>query len=89
MLLQRSFHLDCHPVIPECGFQCDKCVEEIQSVLTGMDGVSEVSRGKLGDTDVIVVQYDSDAIEADDLINTFRRLPSFYNGRFAPSLLDG
>ena len=89
MLLQRSFHLDCHPVILECGFQCDKCVEEIHSVVTGMDGVSRVSMGKHGESDVIVVQYDSDAIEADDLMNTFRRLPSFYNGRFAPSLQDG
>ena len=89
MLVQSFFHLDCNPVIPECGFQCAKCVEEIQSVLTALDGVCEVSRGKRGETDGIVVQYDSEAIGSDDLVNTLRTLPSFYKGRFVPSLLDG
>jgi hypothetical protein len=44
MLVQSFFHLDCNSLIPECGFHCDQCVEEIQSVLTELDGVSEVSR---------------------------------------------
>jgi copper chaperone CopZ len=88
MLVQSFFHLDCSPVIPECGFQCDKCVEEIQSVLTELDGVSEVSRGRRGETDGIVVQYNSEAIGIDHLVNTLRTLPSFYKGRFVPSLLD-
>ena len=89
MIAQSFFHLDCRPVIPECGFQCDKCVEEIQSVLTAMHGVSEVSRDKRGETDGIVVQYNSEAISIDDLVNMLRTLPSFYRGRFVPSLLDG
>ena len=89
MHVQSFFHLDCKPVIPECGFQCDRCVEEIQSVLTGMDGVSDVSRGKRGETDGIVVQYNSKAIGIDNLMNTLRTLPSFYKGRFVPSLLEG
>ena len=88
MLVQSFFHLDCRPVIPECSFQCDKCVEEIQSVLMAMAGVSEVSRDKRGETDGIVVQYDSEAIGIDDLTNTLRTLPSFYKGRFVPSLPD-
>jgi copper chaperone CopZ len=88
MRVQSFFYLDCGPVIPECGFQCDKCVEEIQSVLTAIDGVSEVSRGKRAETDGIVVQYDSEAISIEDLANTLRTLPSFYKGRFVPSLPD-
>jgi hypothetical protein len=65
------------------------CVEEIQSVLIELDGVSEVSRGRRGETDGIVVQYDSEAIGIDDLVSTLRTLPSFHKGRFVPSLLHG
>jgi len=50
MLVQNLFHLDCNPVIPECGYQGDKCIQEIRSVLKGMRGVSEVSTGKHGET---------------------------------------
>ena len=89
MRVQSFFDLDCNPVIPECGFQCDKCVEEIQSVLGAMEGVFGVSRETRGDTDGIVVDYDSEVIGIDDLMNTFRSLPSFYEGKFVPSLLDG
>ena len=88
MLVRSFFHLDCRPVIPECGFQCDKCVEEIQSVLTAMDGVSDVSRDTRGEVDGIVVEYDPEAIGIEDLTNTLRTLPSFYKGRFVPSLPD-
>jgi copper chaperone CopZ len=88
MLAQSFFHLDCNSLIPECGFQCDQCVEEIRSVLTELDGVSEVSRGRRGETDGIIVQYNSEAIGVDDLLNTFRTLPSFYKSPFVPSLLD-
>jgi hypothetical protein len=87
MLMQSFFHLDCKPVIPECGFQCDKCIEEIHSVFAGMDGVSGVSKGKCREIDGIVVQYDSEAIGSDDLMKTFRTLPSFYKGRFVPELV--
>ena len=89
MLVQSFFHLDCNPVIPECGFQCDKCVQEIQSVLMGLGGVSEVSRERRGDTDGIVVQYNPEVIGIDDLMNELQALPSFYKGRFVPSLLEG
>lgn len=88
MLAESLFHLDCHPVIPECGFQCDKCVGEIRSVLKGMDGVSEVSRGRRGEIDGIVVQYDPERIGVDDLMGTFQKLPSFYKRHFRPSLLE-
>ena len=88
MLVQSFFHLDCRPVIPEWGFQCGKCGEEIQTVLTARSGVSDFSREKRAGTDGIVVQYDSEVIGIDDLMNTLRTLPSLYKGRFVPSLPD-
>jgi hypothetical protein len=88
MLAQNFFHLDCNPVIPECRYQCDKCVQEILSVLKGLHGVSEVSMGKHGEISGIVVQYDSAASSIGDLMNAFGRLPSFYKGRFVPKALD-
>lgn len=86
MLVQSFFHLDCRPVIPECGFQCDRCLAEINTVLTGMDGVSSVSKGKRGATDGIIVRYDLELIGKEDLLTAFRRLPSQFRGHFVPSL---
>jgi len=49
-----------------------------------MHGVANVSEGKHGDISGILVQYDSEAIGIDDLMNAFSKLPSFYGGRFVP-----
>ncbi len=35
---RSAFDLDCNPVIPECGFKCPKCIQEIESTLTSMQG---------------------------------------------------
>jgi hypothetical protein len=88
MRVQKFFHLDCSPIIPECGYQCDKCIQEIFSVLKRTDGVLEVSTGKHGETSGIVVQSDSETTADDNLMTVFRRLPSFYRGRFIPKILD-
>ena len=88
MLIEKFFHLDCDPVIPECGHQCAKCVEEILSVFGRRDGVSEVFLGKRGETSGIVVRYDSERTSDDQLLNGFRTLPTFYRGRFVPKVLD-
>jgi copper chaperone CopZ len=86
--VQKFFHLDCSPIIPECGYQCEKCIQEIRTILGGVDGVLEVLTAKHGEISGIVVQYDSEAIGIDDLMNAFRKLPSFYQGRFVPKVLD-
>jgi copper chaperone CopZ len=88
MRVQKFFHLDCSPIIPECGYQCDKCVQEIISVLSGTGGVLEVSTSKSGKISGIVVQYDSEKTAEEKLMNAFGRLPSFYRGRFVPKVLD-
>jgi len=88
MLAEEFFDLDCSAVIPECGYQCAKCIGEICSVLKGMQGVSEVFSGKRAETSGIVVRYDCEAISTDDLMEAFRKLPSFYGGFFVPRVLD-
>ncbi len=42
MITRTAFDLDCNPVIPECGFACPKCIQEIEITLTSKDGVSKV-----------------------------------------------
>ena len=77
------FYLDCTPVIPECGFECDKCVKEIESVLSKTKGVNKSCREGEG----ILVEHDPDIVSAEQLIDIFKRLPSFYKGFFIPKLL--
>jgi copper chaperone CopZ len=83
MNTRSFFHLDCTGVIPECGFQCDKCVKEIESVLSKTRGVNKSCR----EGDGILVEHDPDIISAEQLIDIFKRLPSFYKGFFIPKLM--
>ena len=88
MLVEKFFHLDCNPVIPECRHKCANCIEEILSVLGRRSGVSEVSLGQRGEISGIVVKYDSEETSDDQLIHEFSSLPTFYRGRFVPKVLD-
>lgn len=88
MIIEKFFHLDCNSVIPECGYKCAKCIDEIRSVLGRRSAVSEVSLGKRGEISGIVVKYDSERLSDDQLIKEFRTLPTFYRGRFIPQVLD-
>lgn len=88
MQVQKFFHLDCNPVIPECGYQCSRCIQEIYSVLGSMEGVMDVSTGNRGKISGIVVRYDSVTTTDDNLLKEFSRLPSFYRGHFVPKALD-
>lgn len=82
------FHLDCGPVISECGYQCDKCVREILSVLEGTDGVRDASMGMHGEISGIAVEYDPGRIDEDRLSAVLGALPSFYQGKFFPQALE-
>ncbi len=88
MHVQKFFHLDYTPVIPECGYQCPKCIQEICDVLCAMEGVLEVSSGKRGEISGIVVRYDSEITGDEDLVKAFGELPSFYQGRFVPEVME-
>ncbi|MFH1070053.1 MAG: hypothetical protein V1794_10590 [Candidatus Glassbacteria bacterium] len=47
-----------------------------------------MTEGKRGEISGIVVQYDSEVISTDDLLNAFRGLPTFYQGFFVPEVLE-
>jgi hypothetical protein len=83
MTSRTAFHLDCTPVIPECGFKCGKCVEEMKSVFGGTQGVSKFYR----EGDGVVVEHDASVIAVEQLLDIFRGLPSFYQNHFIPSVL--
>jgi copper chaperone CopZ len=79
--------LDCNPVIPECGFECPKCIQEIESVLAAIQGVDKVYvEGEKAEARLIV-EHDPDTATTDQLIEVFKRLPSFYRGFFIPKLI--
>jgi len=84
MTSRTVFHLDCTPVIPECGFNCGKCIEEMKSVFGGTQGVSKFYR----EGDGVVVEHNASVIAVAQLLDIFRGLPSFYAGRFIPSVTE-
>jgi hypothetical protein len=84
MTSRSAFHLDCTPILAECGCKCARCIEEIKSVFSRMAGVSRFYREGPG----VVVEHDSSVATVDRLLDVFRGLPSFYRSRFIPSMLE-
>lgn len=81
--MQRSaFHLDCTPLIPACGFDCSKCIEEMRAVFANTEGVSKFYM----EGDSVVVHHDSDVMSVKQLMAIFKTLPSSHKGRFVPTL---
>lgn len=87
MNIRSAFDLDCHPVIPECGFECPKCIQEIESTLTAIDGVSKVYMEGEGQEQELIVEHDLTTATIEQLIDVFKGLPSFYEGFFIPTLI--
>lgn len=88
MIKRSVFHVDCCSIIPECQFQCAKCLQEIQSVLDKIDGVRKFyTRGEAENTKCIV-EHDSSKVTVKQVIDTIERLPSFYKGFFVAELLE-
>jgi hypothetical protein len=56
----------------------------MQSVFGRMAGVSTFYREGPG----VVVEHDSSVVAVEQLLDVFRRLPSFYRGRFIPTVLE-
>ena len=88
MVTRSVFHLDCTPIIPQCGFNCAKCLQEIKFVLEKIEGVKKSYTEGEGENMKLVVEHDSSDVAAEDLKKTFRHLPSFYKGFFVPELLE-
>ncbi|MCH9022382.1 MAG: cation transporter [Planctomycetes bacterium] len=87
MITRTAFDIDCNPIIPECGFACPKCIQEIQTTLASKDGVSEVSMGEGAQEGKIIVEHDPDIATVDQLIEALKILPSFYEGFFIPTMI--
>lgn len=87
MHIRSAFDLDCNPVIPECGFECPKCIQEIESTLTTMQGVSKIYIEEETEEQKLIVEHDPDIITVEQLIDIFKGLPSFYEGFFIPTVV--
>ena len=85
---RSAFDLDCNPVIPECGFECPKCIQEIESTLTSMQGVSKVYVEDESEGGKVIVEHDPTTVTAEQLIDTFKGLPTFYEGFFIPTVIS-
>jgi len=83
MANRTAFHLDCTPILAECGCTCGKCIGEMKSVFGGTRGVSAFYREGQG----VVVEHDPGVIMVEELLNIFRDLPSFYQKHFIPSVM--
>ena len=88
MLRLSVFDLDCNPIIPECGYKCGTCLQELRSIIEAMRGVAKLYTEGSGKDTRIVVEHDACSVTVDQLMQAFRRLPSFYEGFFLPSLLE-
>ena len=89
MVLRRSvFDIDCHPVIPECGFACPKCIGEIVSTLGAVSGVSKAYMEGAGEEQRLVVEHDPGTAAVGQLIEVLKGLPSFYEGFFMPTVIE-
>ena len=84
MASRTTFHLDCTPVLAECGCKCGRCLEEMRAVFGGMPGVSKFYREGPG----VVVEHEADTVTVEGLLDVFRTLPSFYRGHFVPSVRE-
>ena len=84
MTSRTAFHLDCTPIIAECGCKCGKCIEEMKSVFGGTRGVSKFYR----EGDGVVVEHDPGVVTVEQLMDIFRGLPSFYQNHFVPSVME-
>ena len=87
MITRTAFDLDCNPVIPECEFTCPKCIQEIETTLTGKDGVSKIYMEGGAEEGKLIVEHDPATVTVDQLIEAFKMLPSFYEGFFIPTVI--
>ncbi len=87
MITRTAFDLDCNPVIPECGFACPKCIQEIETTLTSKDGVSKVYMEGEAEEAKLMVEHDPAVATVDQLLDAFKMLPSFYEGFFMPTAI--
>jgi hypothetical protein len=82
------FDINCDSVIPGCEFQCPKCIEEIVSTLTGVEGVSKAYLDDEDNEARLVVEHNPAVISVEQIIDILQTLPSFYEEFFIPILTE-
>jgi copper chaperone CopZ len=87
MIIRTAVSLDCGPIIPECGFACPKCIQEIETTLTRKKGVSKVYIEGEAEKAKLIVEHDPAITNVDNLIEALKKRPSFYNGFFIPTVV--
>jgi copper chaperone CopZ len=85
---RSAFDLDCTAMIPDCGFKCSKCIQEIESTLTSIQGISKVYIEKDGEEQNLIVEHDAGMVTVKQLIDILKGLPSFYKGFFIPTVIE-
>ncbi len=82
------FDIDCNDIIPECGFQCGRCVSELVTTFEKIEGVFSFHTEEDGKGTKIIIDHDRDKVSLDQLMSVFRRLPSQHKAKFEPTLLS-
>ena len=85
---RTAFDVDCSRLVPECGFACPKCIEEIEAMLTGVPGVSKAYIEAEGEEQRLIVEHDPETAPAEQLIDVLKTLPSFFEGFFIPTVIE-
>lgn len=86
---KSPFEIDCHAVIPECGYQCDDCISEMESTFKKIKGVTNFYIEKEGDKQLVAIEHEPKEASIEKLMKTFRQLPSRFEGFFKPTLFKG
>jgi copper chaperone CopZ len=87
MIIRTAFGLDCNSIIPKCGFACAKCIREIETTLTCKNGVRKVYIEGEAEKAKLIVEHDPAITNAEQLIEALKKLPSFYEGFFIPTVI--
>ncbi len=87
MVHRSAFHLDCTALLPDCRFECARCLQEIRSVFTQIPGVDGLQMEGQGAQARLIVAHDPSRVTAEELVDLLKRLPSFHKAFFIPTLL--
>ena len=80
--VRSVFEVDCSAVIPQCGYRCSECVDEMSRVFEGTRGVTAFYTEGEGEEGKIVIEHDSVKAPAKGLAEALEQLPSHHPGTF-------
>ena len=86
---KSPFEIDCHAMTPECGYQCDECISEMESTFKKIKGVTNFYIEKEGGKQLVAIEHEPKEAPIEQLMETFRQLPSRHKGFFKPTLFKG